>query len=115
MKRKSTAVTYGPEIVEMMNATDNCLCCGVKLRYLDKEKRRNRGYCSLSCFYNLPPKYAYIEKVYGVPAIDFILKELNRTDNVDVVAGMIGVYKQSLYKFIKQHRIRRVAIWKRGA
>jgi hypothetical protein len=95
----------------MMNETTHCLCCRVKLRYLDKEKARNRGYCSLRCFYTLPPRYAYIERIYGIKAIDFVKKELNRTDNVETVAGLIGVYKQSLYEFIKKHRIHRVVRW----
>ena len=115
MKRKSTSVAYDPEIVKMMDSTENCLCCRKKLKYLDKEKRRNRGYCSLACFYTLPPRYAYIEKVYGIPSVDFIIQELNRADSVDVVAGMIGVYKQSLYQFIKRHRVRRTVSWKVGA
>ena len=115
MKRKSTATTYEPEIVEIMNSTEYCLCCGKKLRYLDKEKRRNRGYCSLACFYMLPPRYAFIEHHYGIPAVNFIIRELTRTDSVEVVAGMIGVYKQSLYQFIKRHRIRRTVSWKVGA
>ena len=112
MKRKSTATKYADEIIQMMDETKVCLNCSVKLNYLqNKEKRRNRGYCSLSCFVQLPPRYAYIEKCYSMPATEFIIRELTRTDNVDIVAQMIGVYKQSLYRFIKTHRIKRQVKW----
>jgi len=111
MAKQKITTSYSPEIAEMLNETDICLCCGKKLKYLDKEKRRNRGYCSLKCFYELPPRYAYIEKVYNMTAVDVITQELSRTDSVNVVAGLIGVNKQSLYAFIEKHRIKRITQW----
>lgn len=110
--KKISQAQYSPEIVRMMDETNICLCCGQQLKYLDKEKRRNRGYCSLKCFYDKPARYAYIEKLYSMSVKEFIIKELNRTDSVEVVANLIGVNKQSLYKYIQKHMIRRTVRWK---
>lgn len=120
MKKKAQLTTcldhrhFGDEVVEMMNDTQVCLNCGVPLKYLDnKEKRRNRGYCCLDCYYKKPPKFAYVEHELGIPVIDFILQELDRCDNITKVADLVGVQRQTLSKFLEKHHVVRKVEWRR--
>lgn len=100
------------EVVEMMNNTEVCLNCGKPLKYLDKEKRRNRGYCCLDCYYNKPPQFAFVEQVTGQKVEDYILQNLNSCDNVTRVAELVGVTKQTLHRYIKKHNLQRNVEWR---
>lgn len=117
MKKKgqyTTAVDlarYGPEIRMMLDEARRCLNCGALLKYLDKNKRRNRGYCSLQCYYAKPPKLAYAERIYGKPARELLVELLNKHNNVVAVAGLLGVRKQALYAWMKRYGIRRLVRW----
>lgn len=102
---------YGPEIRKMLDEAEYCLNCGIKLKYLDKNKSRNRGYCSLQCYYAKPPKVALLEKEYGKPAREVILELLNRLDNVTAVAQLCGMGKSNFYSVLKKYNIRRVVKW----
>ena len=102
---------YDDEIIAMMDRAKNCLCCNTPLKYLPhKEKRRNRGYCSLKCYYDKPPKLAYAEKQWGMPAREMLVHLLNRHP-VYVVAEMIGVGKPQLYKYIEKFGLQRRVRW----
>lgn len=120
MKKKAQLTTciehrhYGDEVVTMMNNTEVCLNCGKPLKYHpNKEKRRNRGYCCLDCYYTKPPKFAYVEYVIGVPVLDYILQELDRCDNITKVADLLGVTRQTLTKFLTKHHIIRTVQWRK--
>lgn len=102
---------YGPEIRAMMDAADRCLNCGKLLKYTDKNKRRNRGYCSLACYFAKPPKLAYLELEYKKPAREVILELLNRLDNVAAVAELVGMGKPNFYKTLRKLGVRRVVKW----
>lgn len=103
---------YGPEIKQMMDEAEYCLNCGAKLKYLpEKQKRRNRGYCSLECYFAKPPKVAYLERVYGKPVREVILDLLNRLDNVTAVAELCGMGKSNFYRLLRKYNIRRVVKW----
>lgn len=105
---------YGKNIIELMNKTTHCLNCGKKLRYLDKEKRRNRGYCSLSCYYAKPVKAAYIEQEYGKPLQEVVVELLNKNDNVTLTAQLLGLNKERLYNYLRKYNIRRRVQWEVG-
>lgn len=102
---------YGPEIRAMMDSADCCLNCGKQLKYTDKNKRRNRGYCSWDCYLAKPPKLAFLEKEYGRPAKEALLELLNRMDNVAAVAELAGMGKANFYKTLRKLGIRRVVKW----
>lgn len=102
---------YGPEVRRLMDEAKHCLNCGARLGYLDKNKRRNRGYCSLECYYAKPPKLAYAERVYGKAGKQLLLELLNRHKNVNAVAELLGVRKQALYGWMRRYQIRRVVRW----
>lgn len=120
MKKKAHLTTcldhrhFGDEVVHMMDNTEVCLNCGIPLKYHpNKEKRRNRGYCCLDCYYTKPPKFAYVEYVIGVPVLDYILQELDRCDNITKVAELLGVTRQTLTKFLTKHHIIRTVQWRK--
>lgn len=100
-------------VINMMNETEVCLNCGTPLKYLDKEKRRNRGYCCLDCYYKKPPKFAYVEHEVGIPVLDYILQELERCDNITKVADLVGVQRQTLSKFLEKHHVVRRVEWRK--
>ena len=102
---------YGPEIRAMMDSAERCLNCGKPLRYTDKNKRRNRGYCSLACYFAKPPKLAYLEQEYGKPARDVILELLNSRDNATIVAELVGMGKANFFKTLKKLGIKRIVKW----
>ena len=95
----------------MLDETEHCLNCGVKLKWTDKNKRRNRGYCSLECYYAKPPKVAWLEREYGKPAREVILELLNKLDNVSAVAQLCGMGRSNFYAVLRRFNIRRVVKW----
>lgn len=99
---------YNDEILAMMDNADNCLCCGIKLKYTDKEKRRNRGYCSLDCYYKYPPKMAYIAYKYKRPVRNVIVDMLNRGRTMNAVAGLLGIGKPQLYEYMEKLNIKKI-------
>lgn len=103
------ASTHSDEFVrQMMNETTTCLHCGVRLKYLDKQKRRNRGYCSLRCYYDRPPKLAYLCKEFGGDPQDVLLRLLNEHQSTDVVGHLAGASRQAVHNWMRRHHIRRV-------
>jgi len=109
MRRISEADS--PEIRQMMAETETCLCCGLRLKYHQrKDGRRNRGYCSLGCYYRKPPKMAYAERVWGKPIRELLCDLLNR-QTVEATAHMLGVEKWTLIQWTKKLGIRRVVRW----
>lgn len=98
LKLETAHYDYG--IVEMIDNTDSCLCCSTKLKYLDKNKRRNKGYCSLKCYYNKPPKMAYIEYEYNNSARQVIIDMLNSGKSKNCIAGLLGIGRQLLYQYM---------------
>jgi hypothetical protein len=66
--------------------------------------RGNKKYCNTTCFHN---RNLGLDK-------DEVLDLLNRTDNIEVTAGLLGTYKQRIYAFIKRNGIRRIVKWKEG-
>ncbi len=102
----------GP-VREMMDETDRCLCCGANLKYhRKKQKRRNNGYCCLDCYYQKPPKMAYIEHECARDARGVILDFLNHNDNVKKTAELLGVRKQTLYRWLDKLNIERIVKWR---
>lgn len=102
---------HEPHIIKMLDETKVCLCCGKILKYLpDKDKRRNRGYCSLACYYKLLPKLAYACKEYGMKPRELIIYLLNR-HTATATAGLLGVGKPQLYEYIKKYHIRKKVIY----
>ncbi len=98
---------YDEYIIDMMDSTEHCLNCGVKLKYLlNKEKRRNRGYCSLDCYYKYPPKLAYACQEYGMKPRELLIHLLNQ-HTATATAGLIGVGKPQLYEYIRKYHIRK--------
>lgn len=109
MKKPSQADSS--EITQMMDKATHCLCCGKLLRYLDKQKRRNRGYCSLACYYQKTPKMVYAEKKWGKPIRQIITELLNQTDNVNATAHLLGVEKPQFYSWLKKLNIQRKVMY----
>ena len=103
--------TLTPEIKAMLDETKVCLTCGTKLKYLDKNKRRNRGYCSLVCYFAKPPHMAYAERVYGKPIRQVILDLLNKNNNITATAQLLGVRKGTMFAWIRRLGIRRKVLW----
>lgn len=102
---------YDDDLVAFMSAATRCLNCGARLNYSDnKDKRRNRGYCSLRCYYEKPPKLAYAEAQWGMPARELLLELLNR-NTVTATAGLLGVGKPNLYNYIRKFGIRKKVVW----
>lgn len=102
-------------IVEMLNETTECLNCGMSLKYhKNKEKRRNRGYCSTWCYLSKPPKMAWLEKEYGQSIETIILEVLNACGSGQVAADRLGVTRQTLYRWIKRLHLRQVTYWRVG-
>lgn len=102
---------YGPEIVRMMDETENCLCCGVRLKYLlNKGKARNRGYCSLKCYYQYPPKLAYACMEYGKDPQELLCVLLNR-HTVQAAADLMGVGRQQLYEYMRKYGIQKKVVY----
>lgn len=101
---------FDNELVSFMDSAQSCLNCGVRLDYLNKDKRRNRGYCSLRCYYEKPPKLAYAEVQWGKPARELLLELLNR-NTVEAAAGLLGVGKPNLYGYIRKFGIRKKVVW----
>ncbi len=104
----SNAVDYldVPEIKEVMAATKNCLNCGIRLPR-GRGYKRNTGYCSLRCYYEKPPKMMWAELVYKKPIRDLMVEMLNKSSD-EAVAGMLDITKQTLYRWMKNHSIKRV-------
>lgn len=94
--------------VQMMDEAEHCLNCGVRLRYLSKSYR---GYCSLRCVQAKPPKMAYLEKVYGKPIKTILLDSLGSTDNVRISADLLGIGRNTLYRWVDKLGIRRIVKW----
>ena len=116
MKRQSSSQAidtshYDEHIIRMMYESENCLCCGIKLRYLlNKNKTRNRGYCSLECYYKLPPKLAYASREYGMEPKALIVKLLNG-HTAEATAGLLGVGRSQLYGYIEKFGIKKKIIY----
>ncbi len=118
MKRNTSAnlsvdtAHYDEHIVRMMDETETCLNCGVILRYIHrKEGRRNRGYCRLQCYYDKPPKLAYAEKEWGMPAKELLIELLNKY-TVQAAANLMGVEKPQIYNYMKKYNVRRHVVYK---
>lgn len=106
---------YPPEVREMMDNATHCLTCGKKLDSLQrKEARRNRGYCSMRCYVELPPKLSYAVRMSGKKPEHLISDTLNRTQNVTTAAELLGITKVNLYAWMRKFRIRRVVRWEVG-
>jgi|GEM_PF-3519305 Transcriptional regulator containing PAS, AAA-type ATPase, and DNA-binding domains len=116
MKRQanySVDSDYPPEVQMMMAEATHCLNCGKKLNYLQrKEGRRNRGFCTLSCYYLKPPKMAYVEKEYGKPVKGVILKMLNDGASIIAVAERLGISKPQFYEWMKKLGIKKKVVWR---
>ena len=103
---------YPPEVQHMMAEATNCLNCGAALGYNQrKEGRRNRGFCSLFCFYAKPPKMAYAEKEYQLPIKDVIMKMLNNGATVTATADRLGIGKPQFYKWMDKLNIKKKVVW----
>lgn len=100
--------THSDESVrQMMDEATTCLHCGVRLRYLDKQKRRNRGYCSLRCYYDRPPKLAYLCLKHDGEPREVLLRLLNEHQSTDVVAALAGANRQALHNWMRRYHIYR--------
>lgn len=103
---------YNEHIIRMMDEATHCLNCDASLKHqLNKEKRRNRGYCKLQCYVLKPPKLAYAEKQWNKPARELLIELLNK-HTVQAVAELLGVGKPQLYEYIRKYNIRKTVIWK---
>lgn len=102
---------YSPEVRAMLDETTDCLCCGKPLRYLRKNGRRNRGYCSMACYRQKPPRMAYAERELGEPIREAIVGRLNRGQTTEAVAGQMGIRKDDLIRWLKFMGVRRVVRW----
>lgn len=67
-------------------------------------RKRKQKYCSVVCYRN---------RDLGLDKAQ-VLELLNKTDNVEMTAGLLGTYKQRIYGFIKRNRIHRIVSWKVG-
>lgn len=116
MKKKASCAiddSYSIEVQQMMNSATQCLNCGTELRYLQrKEGRRNRGYCSLSCFYSKSPKMAYVEKEYSKPIREVFLEMLNAGTTVEAMVDRLGIGKPQYYKWLGKMNIEKRVVWK---
>lgn len=99
---------YSPEVVEMLDNTKVCLNCGKSLKYL---KNKNNGYCCYDCFLKKPPRFAYLESLYNCDIVDYILKELKRTNSMYMVSELLGINRKSITDFLAKNGIVRKVIW----
>ncbi|EHQ88255.1 helix-turn-helix domain-containing protein [Desulfosporosinus youngiae] len=115
MKRSTTYAAdgkYPPEVQQMMAETTRCLNCGKILSLLQrKDGRRNRGYCTLECYFAKPPKLAYAEKEYGAAAKEVILKMLNDGASVVATAERLGISKPRFYDWMRKMNIKKKVVW----
>ena len=88
-----------------------CLACGSSL--LGNNFNKNtEGYCDYKCYQSKTPKMIEVERRFGGDLRKFIVGELNKIDNVPVVADFIGVSKSTLYSWINKFDIQRTAEWR---
>lgn len=115
MKKSTTYAAdgkYPPEVQQMMAEATHCLNCGKKLSFLQrKDGRRNRGYCKLSCYFSKPPKMAYAEKEYGLPAREVIIQMLNNGASIVITADRLGIGKPQFYEWMKKLDIKKKVVW----
>jgi ribosomal protein L37E len=103
-----------PEIQKMMRDTRHCLNCN---RSLPREHgfKIKQGYCSAACYYEKPPKMAWLEWQYGMPIRDIVVQTLNRSSTMNIVAELLGISKYTLYQWIEKLHIRQGTRWNKGA
>lgn len=77
-----------------------CLACG-------KPLYKNTMYCSQKCKSAKPYKMVQIEKEHDKPAKQVILEMLNRTDNIELTSGLLGISKPQLQRYIKILNLKR--------
>lgn len=76
-----------------------CIVCGKTLPYKFNHGKQQQ-YCNQTCFHNR----FEIDR-------DNLLKLLNEHDNVTLAADLLGIYKATLYKYLKRHKIQRKVQW----
>jgi predicted nucleic acid-binding Zn ribbon protein len=81
---------------------DNMKHCPVCNRLVPRGHgyKSNQVYCSIECF----AKRNILDK-------EKIIQELNKTNNVTVTAELMGVGKQTLYRWLKDYKIKRKVVW----
>lgn len=99
------------DIVQMLTDTRVCLNCGKRLPR-GHEFKRKTGYCNQFCYFEKPPKMAFLEHQYGKSAKDVIIETLNRTNNVTLSAELLGVSKFTIFQWIKKLNIKRHVEWR---
>ena len=60
----------------------------------------DKKYCNANCYHNRD----LIDK-------NELLALLNKIDNIDIVAGLMGTYKQRIYGAIRRNNLRREVRW----
>ncbi|BCJ86474.1 hypothetical protein [Effusibacillus dendaii] len=101
-----------PEILAMLRETKNCLNCGNRIPRGHRFKIK-QGYCSARCYYEKPPKMAYLEYRFGLPIRDILVETLNSSEaSMEIKAQLLGIPKRRLYYWIEKLNIRRAVVWK---
>jgi len=100
-----------PEIAKMIHDTKFCLNCGRRLKR-GHGLKVDRGYCSRDCYFAKPPKMAYLEMIHNKPAREVIAHYLTINDNIPLTAELVGVTKQTLYRWVDNLNIVRKVEWR---
>lgn len=92
-----------------------CRNCGCSLRYNPAKhvRRQSTRYCSLACMRAKPPKMWEAEQAWGKRADEIILECLGRGMSLTAVAGVMGVRRKALYRWLEILGIRRETRWVR--
>lgn len=106
MHRQALDYVDVPEIAEMMRETKHCLACGKRLKRGHGFKVK-QGYCTAHCYYEKPPKMAWVERVYNKPARVAIVDVLNGTSSVDTACDLLGISKYTIYQWMQKLDIKR--------
>jgi len=93
--------------------TDRCYNCGVSIKYL-RHRQGVRYYCSMECRLQKPPKMVLAELYWGRSFDELALEHLNNGGSIEALAGMCGVHRQAVLKWLRVRGIHRVTRWVKG-
>ena len=88
-----------------------CLACGSSLLGNNFNKD-TEGYCDYKCYQAKTPKMIEVEREFNEDLRVIIVNKLSRTDNIMIVAGLLGVSRSTLYKWIDKFGIERTVEWR---
>lgn len=88
----------------------SCPACG-KVIPRGHGLKRDRKYCSYTCWQKKPPKMVEVEEQLGKPVRQAVIDSLNSNQNVTVAAQILGIDKPQLYNWMDKLRIKKVLYW----